>query len=29
MWFGPGEPAIEHQWVKPDEYLVAKIKGIL
>ena len=29
MWFGPGEPAIEYRWVKSDEYLVAKIKGIL
>jgi hypothetical protein len=29
MWFGPGEPVVVYRWVKQDEYLVAKIKGIL
>jgi hypothetical protein len=29
MWFGPGEPTVVYRWVKSDEYLVAKIKGIL
>jgi hypothetical protein len=29
MWFGPGEPVVVYRWVKSDEYLVAKIKGIL
>jgi hypothetical protein len=29
MWTGPGEPAFDIRWVDRNEYLLAKIKGII
>lgn len=29
MWTGPGEPAFDIRWVDRNEYLFAKIKGII
>jgi hypothetical protein len=29
MWTGPGEPAFDSRWVDRNEYLLAKIKGII
>lgn len=29
MWTGPGEPAYEHRWIKSNEFMFAKIKGII
>ena len=29
MYTGPGEPLFEYRWINKDEYLIAKIKGIL
>jgi hypothetical protein len=29
MWTGPGEPVFDIRWVDRNEYLLAKIKGII
>lgn len=29
MWTGPGDPAFEHRWYDKDEFLIARIKGIV
>ena len=29
MWTGPGDPAFEHRWYDPREFLIAKLKGIV
>jgi len=29
MWTGPGEPAFDYRWYNKDEFLVAKLKGLL
>ena len=29
MWTGPGSPAFDTRWVDKNEYLIAKIKGII
>lgn len=29
MWTGPGDPAFEHRWYHKDEFLIARIKGLV
>ena len=29
MWTGPGEPVYEFRWIKSNEFMFAKIKGII
>jgi hypothetical protein len=29
MWTGPGEPVFDIRWVDRNEYLLAKIKGVI
>jgi hypothetical protein len=29
MWTGPGEPVFEYRWYDKDEYLIAKLKGMM
>jgi len=29
FWTGPGEPVFEYRWYEKDEFLIAKIKGIV
>ena len=29
MWLGPGDAAFEYRWYDKDEFLVARIKGII
>lgn len=29
MWTGPGEPVFDIRWVDRDEYLLARIKGVI
>lgn len=29
VWMGPGEPAVETNWITKEEFLVATLKGTL
>ena len=29
LWTGPGDPIFEYRWYDKDEFLVARIKGIV
>lgn len=29
MWFGPGEPIMEHRWLTKDQYILGKLRGNL
>jgi len=29
MWTGPGDPLFEYRWYNKDEFLIARIKGIV